>query len=227
MLHSRPKALISRFSIKEEDQLLLPGRGAGPSSEYLFQVYESCSTHEDTKSRIAGYFVALDLNDGSLPREYEMVMTTFRLLAESNFTHVNLILTAVKMHPWTLQVPELTAYYQKFAEECSKFEELPTWQRKYHRILFPQSQFYFRSADYRPLTAVAHSLVKDVEKTYEGYQANSSEHKELIDKVQEYKRSYVPAARLTGLAELLGVPWEELPGLPRPATAAAPADVVR
>jgi len=211
VIDNRPDALIRRFQIPEEEQVILPGRSSGPSREMLEGVYNAFSNYTEVRQAIVLFFLALKREGHHLPLHMEIMMTNFQLMRGSGMTHVEAVTRLARSHPWTLKVPELQPYYYKFTEDLAQFEEIEEDIRPYHRLLVPQSQYLFLSSELRPLVAVAGSFHEDIEKTFSGYVYNKANYLGLIDKVKSYAPNYKPTSSLAKLAFLLGVEEVDLP----------------
>jgi len=216
---ARPQALIGRFEILEDQQLLLPGKSLGPSAAGLDRIYMSFSTFTEARSIIVKYFLAISNSQRHLPRNYEILMTNFRLLRNTGMTHVDAINKLLNMHPWTVRVPQLRPYYEKYAAELTAFQVVPVEVREFHRLLVPQGSFKFLTSEYRPLIAVAGSYVEEVESTFKGYVYNKEEYASLIRAVRAYQPGTAAYIGPSLLAEKLGIQDMTLPST---LTAAAP-----
>lgn len=211
-LDKRPDALIRKFEIAEVNQVLLPGREAGPSREFLETVYNAFANFSEIRAEIVRFLIGVKRSMDHYPLHLEVIMTNFQLMRGAGMTHVDAILRLMRMHPWTIRIPELEPYYHKFAGELAKFAAIDEDIRQYHRLLVSQSAFLFVSTDYRPLIAVAGDQIAEVEKTFAGYVYNKANYIDLVNKVREYSPQYAPTRKLTTLAEMLGIPDEPLPG---------------
>lgn len=211
VLDRRPDALIRRFDVAETDQLLFPGRSAGPTREVLEQVYQAFANYSEVRTALMGFFLGLQRAGSHLPLPLEILMTNFQLLRGAGMTHVGVMVKLAHMHPWTLHVPQLEPYWAKFHHDLQIFEKFPQDIRHYHRLLVAQKDYLFISADLRPLSAVANAIVKEVEKTFGAYEANEAAYQELIDEVKSRAPNYIPGASTNHLAALLGVPDVALP----------------
>jgi len=211
VLDNRPDALIRRFGLGEEDQVLLPGRSAGPSREALELIYNAFANYTEVRAAITVFFIALRKQGAHLPIPLEIMMTNFNLMRGSGMTHVEAIIKLIRMHPWVLRVPKLEPFFYKFAEELEKFEKLDVDIRPYHRLLVPQAEYLFLSSELRPVIAVAGAFIEDVEKTFGGYVYNRTVYQDLIDEVKAMAPGYTPSSGLTKLATLLQVADEPLP----------------
>jgi hypothetical protein len=225
VLDNRPDALIRRFGISEADQILFPGRTAGPTREVMEQIYNSFANYTEVRKAIVRLFLGLQKSKGHLPLYAEIMMTNFNLMRGAGMTHVDAIIKLVRMHPWTLKIPELEPYFHRFTEDLQRFEEVPKAVRPYHRLLVPQSEYLFVSSELRPLIAVAGSFISEVEKTFAGYVYNKTVYQELVDKVKQRAPNYQPTEQLSRLATLLGVHEEPLPKLSPPPAGTTPATV--
>lgn len=210
-MDKRPDALIRRFEVKEEDQLLLPGREVGPSRESLEMIYNAFSNITEVRAAVVKFFIGLKRQAQHLPLSLEVLMTNFQLMRGAGMTHVDAIIKLARMHPWTLRVPKLEPYYRKFTEDLTKFEQVPADVRPYHRLLVPQSDYLFISTELRPLIAVAGSFIEEVEKTFGGYVYNKSQYQDLIEDIKSRAPGYTPSTGMSRLAALLQVPDEPLP----------------
>lgn len=211
VLDNRPDALIRRFQLPEADQVLLPGKTAGPRREVLESIYNSFSTYTELRALVVSPFLGLRKAGAHLPLHLEIMMTNFNLLRGAGMTHMEAVIKMVRMHPWVMRVPELEPYFHHFAQELEKWEELDLHVREYHRLLVPQSDYMFLSSEYRPLVAVAGSFIEEVEKTFAGYVYNRQAYQDLIDRVHSYAPGYKSTGGLSHLASLLGVADEPLP----------------
>jgi hypothetical protein len=211
ILDNRPDALIRRFGVKEGDQILLPGRTAGPERESMEQIYNSFANYTEMRSEVIRLFLGVKRGGYHLPIHLEILMTNFNLMRGAGMTHVEAIIKLVRMHPWVLQVPELEPYFHKFTSDLSVFETIDEDIRPYHRLLVPQGEYLFLSSELRPLIAVAGSFLEEVEKTFGGYVYNKATYQDLIDKVHSYVPGYQPKKGFSLLAGLLGVKEEPLP----------------
>jgi hypothetical protein len=211
VIDNRPDALLRRFKIPESDQVILPGREAGPSRELLEAVYNAFSNYTEVRGVITTFFLAIKREAHHLPLHLEIMMNNFQLMRGAGMTHVEAVMRLAQSHPWTLKVPELQSYYHKFMVDLEKYGEVEEDVRPYHRLLVPQSQFLFLSSELRPLIAVAGSFHEDIEKTFSGYVYNKANYIGLIEKVKSYAPNYRPTSSLTRLASLLGVTEVDLP----------------
>jgi len=211
VIDNRPDALLRRFQIPEEDQVILPGREAGPSREALEMVYNAFANYTEVRGAIVLFFLAVKREAHHLPIHLEILMNNFQLMRGSGMTHVEAVMRLVQSHPWTLRVPELQPYYHKFMADLEVYQGVEVDVRPYHRLLVPQSQFLFLSSELRPLIAVAGSFHEDIEKTFSGYVYNKANYMALIDKVKGYAPNYKPTTSFSRLASLLGVQEAELP----------------
>jgi hypothetical protein len=128
-------------------------------------------------------------------------------------THVDAILKLAKMHPWTLKVPQLEPYWDRFVQDLAEFNKVDEDVRPYHRLLVPQSAFLFLSPNLAPLIAVAGHFIKEVEKTFANYVYRAADYSELLDLVDRYAPGYIPTKEVNTLATLLGVADVPLPRL--------------
>lgn len=208
---SRPKALVNRFGIPEDQQLLLPGQPCGPTLMGLDRVYTAFSTYTEPRAILVRFLLGVEQSAGHLPVNYEIVMTNFRLMRGAGMTHVEAINKLMHMHPWTLRVPELAPYYARYANELEEFNKIPKPVRMYHRLLVPQSEFLFLTPDYKPLIAVAGSYVKEVENSFSGYVYGESEYATLIHTVKSYQPGTAAYIGSGTLAQRLGVQDMTLP----------------
>jgi len=214
---ARPDALIRRFGIAEDQQALLPGRTLGPSQQTLESIYGVFSTYTEPRMKVIQLFLSLSAQGGHPSKHVEILLTNFRMMRGAGMTHVGAILSLAQMHPWTLRVPELGAYYAKFVVETRKFEQVPAPVRQYHRLLVPQSEFLFLTTEYKPLIAVAGDFLSDVEETFSRYVYGKNDYATLIARVRSYEPSKSKFIGKGTLAEALGVPDMDLP--PRKVTA--------
>jgi hypothetical protein len=224
-MDNRPDALIRRFGIEEGNQVLLPGKDAGPTREVLEQVYNSFANYSEIRTSTMVVFLSWRNAGAHLPINTEIIMTNFNLLRGAGMTHVESVMKLVQMHPWTLRVPELEPYYHHFLQELQAWEKIPADVRPYHRLLVPQAEYMFLSSEYRPLVAVAGSFISEVEKTFNGYVYNRAAYEDLIKKVHSYVPGYQPTQRLSQLAKLLNIPDEPLPPRAQAATTSTAAVV--
>jgi len=208
---ARPAALVSRFGIPVNQQLILPGQLHGPTIEALDRIFTAFSTYTEPRACIIKYFLAVSIQQGHLPLQLEILMTNFRMMKGSGMTHVDAITKLMNMHPWTVRVPELRPYYERFSNELAEFSKVPLSVRKYHRLLVPQSEFLFLTPEYRPLIAVAGSFVEQVEKTFSGYVYGKDEFSLLISKVQAYQPGTATYIGTGTLAAKLGIQDMTLP----------------
>lgn len=212
-LDKRPDALIRRFTVSEEDRILLPGRAAGPSRASLEYLYNAFSVYTELRAEVVRFLIGVQRGSHHYPMSWEVVMTNFHLMRGSGMTHVDAILKLAQMHPWTLKVPQLEPYWDRFKDDLQAFREVDEDVRPYHRLLVPQTSFLFLSPPLAPLIAVAGHLIKEVEKTFANYVYRASDHAELLDLIDRYRPGYVPTHRTNTLAMLLGVADEPLPVL--------------
>lgn len=212
-LDKRPDALIRRFTVSEEDRILLPGQTAGPSRESLEYIYNAFSVYTELRAEVVRFLIGAQRGSHHYPRTWEVVMTNFHLMRGSGMTHVDAILKLAQMHPWTLKIPELEPYWDRFKKDLQAFHEVEEDVRPYHRLLVPQTSFLFLSPGLTPLIAVAGHLIKEVETTFANYVYRASEHADLIDLIDRYKPGYVPTHQTNTLAMMLGVADEPLPKL--------------
>jgi len=211
VLDNRPDALLRRFQIPEEDQVILPGKDAGPDREVLEGVYNAFSNYTEVRGVITTFFLAVKREGHHLPLHLEIMMNNFQLMRGAGMTHLDAIMRLVRSHPWTLRVPELQPFYHKFMADLGEYAKVEEDVRPYHRLLVPQSQFLFLSSELRPLIAVAGSFHEEVEKTFSGYVYNKANYLGLIEKVKGYAPNYKPTSGLARLAALLDVQEVELP----------------
>lgn len=211
LMKARPDALIRRFDLSGDALLLLPGKAYGPSHDTLKTLYSSFSTYSEVRMKITQYMLGLSQATGHLPRGAEIIMNNFRLLRGSQMSHVTAITKFMRMHPWSLRVPELRPYYEQFAQDLVKFDAVEESVRQYHRLLVPQSEFLFISAEYRPLIAVSGDFIKEVEATFNSYVYNSSDYSALIQKVRAHEPTKAKYVGVSLLASLLNVQDQELP----------------
>lgn len=212
-LDKRPDALIRRFTITEGDRSLLPGREGGPSRESLELLYNAFSVYTEIRGEIIRYFIGVQRGNLHYTLPMEIVMTNFALMKGAGMTHVEAILKLAKIHPWTLKVPQLGPYWDKFVQDLSEFNKVEEDVRPYHRLLVPQSAFLFLSPPLAPLIAVAGHFIKEVEKTFANYVYRAADHAELLDIVDRYAPGYIPTKEVNTLATLLGVADVPLPKL--------------
>lgn len=211
VIGSRPAALIRRFKIREEDQVLLPEKTAGPNREFLESIYKSFANYAEVRAKIVSFFLALSGQGQHLPIHLEIMMTNFRLMRGAGITHLVAITKLAKLHPWTLRIPELQPHWIKLMEDLKKFALIEERLRPYHRLLVPRHQYLFLPAELRPLIAVAGALIKEVEKTFSGYLYNKNNYQGLINKVLAMAPNYKPTSSLSKLATMLRVSDVELP----------------
>lgn len=211
VLDNRPDALIRRFDLPEEDQVLLPGRAAGPSRKTMEAIYNAFSNYTEIRAAIVQFFLALRRQGQHLPLHLEVMMTNFQLMRGAGMTHVDAILKLVHMHPWVLRVPKLEPFFLRFTRDLEKYEVIEEDIRPYHRLLVPQNEYLFVSSELRPLIAVAGSFIEEVEKTFGGYVYNKAAYQDLITEVHAYVPGYIPTTGLSKLSVLLGVRDEPLP----------------
>lgn len=221
VMDNRPDALIRRFDITEANRVLLPGQTAGPAREALEQVYNAFANYAEVRAKVTSYFIGLQRAGKHLPLNLEVMMTNFQLMRGAGMTHVEAIIKLAQMHPWTLRVPQLRTYFEKFLSDLERFEAIDKDVRPYHRLLVAQSEYLFLSSELRPLIAVAGSFIEEVEKTFGGYVYNKAAYQTLVDEVHSRAPNYQPTSGLTKLAALLGVKEEPLP--PRAKEAVTPA----
>ncbi|KAI0193741.1 hypothetical protein EV127DRAFT_424097 [Xylaria flabelliformis] len=205
VMDNRPAALI----LAEADQIILPGRSAGPAQATLESIYNSFANYTEVRKAIILYFVSVRDSARPLPIHMEIMMTNFNLMRGAGMTHVDPIIKLVRMHPWVMAVPELKPYFHKFLQDVAVFAEIKKSIRPYHRLLVPQTEYLFISSELRPLIAVARSFIE--EKAFSGYVYNKEVYRDLIDKVKGYAPEYKPTARLNTLAQMLKVPTVPLP----------------
>lgn len=211
VMDNRPDALIRRFSLSEAEQIILPGREAGPSRESLESIYNAFANYTEIRKAIIVLFLGLKQAGDHLPIHLEVLMTNFNLLRGTGMTHVDAIIKLVRMQPWVLAVPKLEPFFHRFTEELVKFEKVELSVRPYHRLLVPQGDYLFLSSELRPLIAVAGSFIEEVEKTFGNYVYNKATYQDLIDEVRSYAPGYTPTSQLSQLAGLLGVKEAPLP----------------
>jgi hypothetical protein len=214
-LDKRPDALIRRFSIPEEDRVLLPGRAAGPSRESLECLYNAMSVYTVVRAEITRFLIGAKRSMAHFPLEWEVIMTNFHLMRGAGMTHVDAILKLAKMQPWTLKVPQLEPYWAKFVEDLTQFNEVEEDVRPYHRLLVPQTSFLFLSPNLAPLVAVAGHFLKEVETSFANHVYRAADYADLLDTVDRYAPGYIPTHQTNNLAALLGVADVPLPHKPR------------
>lgn len=210
---ARPKALVDRFTISEDQQLLLPGRRLGMDTVTVDKLYSAFSTYTEPRAKLVLYMLALIQHENHFPTDLEILVTNFRLMRNAGMTHVGLITNLVNMHPWTVRVPELGPYFNKYVDDLEKFKTIPLEVREYHRLLVPQSQFLFLTPDLRPLIAVAGDFSKDVEAKFSGYVYNKAEYAALIATVRSYAPNTAAYIGPGQLAQKLGIQDMNLPTL--------------
>lgn len=211
VLDNRPDALLRRFKVQEADQVLLPGREAGPDRTVLEGVYNAFSNYTEVRGAITRFFIGLKREAEHLPLHLEILMNNFQLMRGAGMTHVDAVIRLIRSHPWTMRIPALQPAYHKFLADLEKYEKVEEDVRPYHRLLVPQSQFLFLSSELRPLIAVAGAFHEEVEKTFSGYVYNKANYQGLIDQVREYAPNYKPTSGLAKLASMLGVEEVALP----------------
>lgn len=214
-LDKRPDALIRRFTIAEEDQLLLPGREAGPARPSLELIYNAFSVYSEVRGEIVRYLIGVQRSADHFPISYEIILTNFNLMRGAGMTHVDAILRLVKMHPWTLKVPQLEPQWAQFAKDLVEFNKVDPDIRPYHRLLVGQASYLFLSPNLAPLIAVAGHFIQQVEKTFANYVYRKEHYTELIEMVDQYAPGYVPTHKVDQLAALLGVTDVDLPKVER------------
>lgn len=210
-LDKRPDALIRRFTVAEEDRILLPGREAGPVRESLEYIYNAFSVYSEIRSEVIRYLIGVQRGSLHFPISMEIILTNFALMRGAGMTHVDAVLRLAKMHPWTLKVPQLEPFWAKFAHDLVLFNQIEEDVRPYHRLLVPQSSFLFISQSLAPLVAVAGHFIEEVDKTFANYVYRKADYSDLIDLVAKMAPSYIPTHRVDTLAALLGVSDVPLP----------------
>jgi len=211
VVKSRPDALIRRFHISDEAQKCLPGRVYGPTLKAMGNLFEAFSTYTEVRMHVTLFFIGLQQSIGHAPRHVEIMLNNFRLLRGTQLSHLGAIIKFMNMHPWSVRVPELMPYYMALSRELASYATIPTEAREYHRMLCPQSEFLFVSADYKPLIAVAGDFVKDVEATFGNYTYRAADYLALITKVREYAPNQVSYIGAGTLAAALGIQDAVLP----------------
>lgn len=211
VLDNRPDALIRRFDLSEEDQILLPGRESGPSRKTMETIYNAFANYTEIRAAITLFFLALRRQRQHLPLHLEVMMTNFQLMRGAGMTHVDAVLKLVRMHPWVLRVPKLEPFFEKFIVDLEKFNAIEADIRPYHRLLVPQIEYLFLSSELQPIIAVAGAFIEEVEASFSGYVYNKAKYQNLINEVKSYVPNYNPSAGLTRMADLLGVRDEPLP----------------
>jgi hypothetical protein len=205
-----PDAWIKKFDIPEADQILLPGKSAGPTREVMENIYKSFSVYTEIRAIITRFLLAVRREKFELPLR-EVFMTNFAQMRGADMKHVEQVLELMRLHPWTMRVPELRPYYKKFAEDLDAFKKFEKEVREYHRLLVPPSQYLFLSSELRPLIAVAADFIAEGQPTFGGYGYNKSNYANLISKVRARAPAYQSTAGVSNLAALLGVKEEPLP----------------
>lgn len=211
----RPNALVRRFGISEDDQALLPSQPCGPSAANIEAIYQSFSTFTEARMKIVQMLLSYSKKQGHVGRSIEILLNNFRMMSGAGQTHVETIIKLVHMQPWVVRVPEMNPYITKFCGELEKFQSYPLHIREYHRLLVPQSEYMFISADYKPLIAVAGSYVEDIEKTFEGYVYGKAQYDRLIQRVRSYEPSRAKYLGNTLVTRILDIPEME-PATPEP-----------
>lgn len=224
-IKSRPAALANRFNISGDDLKLLPGGEFGPEINHLERIYSAFSAYTEPRMRITQFFLGIQASVGHSPRHVEILLTNFRMMRGAGMTHVGAIIALMRMHPWTVRVPDLMSYYAKFANELVEFDKIPGSVRQYHRLLVPQSDYMLVASEYKPLIAVAGSYLEEVEKSFKHYVYGADEFSVLITRVRKYEPARATFIGAGLLASRLGIQDVELPEIDEHATAPKVATV--
>lgn len=213
----RPAALISKFTIPESEQVVLPDREHGPSIKFLEHAFNSFAVYSGIRCQITLSLLGIEAASIHYPPHVDAMMVQFQLMRYAGLTHVGAIKKLVEAHPWTVRVPELEPYYKVYCRDLLVYSGLSSSEQKYHRLLSSQPDFLFLTSDLRPLIAVAGDYLKDVERDFSGYVYGAGAYQTLIDKVRSYQAGYKSTAKLANMAAILGL--DDIPELPEPATA--------
>jgi len=211
VLDNRPDALTRRFTVAEADQVLLPGRSAGPVRENLEEVYNAFANYTELRKVVVLFFLGVQQNVKYPPIYLQVMLTNFSLMRNSGMTHVEAILEMTQMEPWVLRVPKLAPCWKRFQTDLEAFQEVDPAVRPYHRLLVDQHEFLFVSSGLRPLIAVAGALKEEVEKTFQGYAYNKEAYADLVEETLALRQGYRPTHSMSVLAAMLGVQDVELP----------------
>jgi len=217
---NRPSALIRKYTLTDQEQILLPGRDLGPAVKTLERIYNAFNVYSELRALVAKSLLAINAATPHPPAHLDPLMVQLHLLRNSGMTHVGAIEKLVQAHPWVVRVPELEPYFRRFCFDLVEFEKIPKAVRQYHRLLAPPNDFLFLTSELRPLIAVAGDFVKDVEIDFKDYVYNADKFEDLIKKVRSYQPMYVPTSNLQSLAAQLGL--DDIPLLPEPAKATTP-----
>jgi len=222
---NRPSALVRKYTLSDEEQVLLPGRDHGPSVKTLERIYNAFNVYSEPRTLIAKSLLAINVANPHPPAHLDPLMVQLHLMRSAGMTHVGAIEKLVHAHPWVVRVPKLEPYFRRFCVDLVEFEKIPLHVRQYHRLLAPPNEFLFLSSDLRPLIAVAGDFVKDVETDFVNYIYRSADYADLIKEVRSRQPAYIPRGDLSLLATQLGL--DDIPLLPDmqvlPAQVAAPA----
>lgn len=207
----RPQALIQRFQIPEDQQLILPGKSLGPSREYLDQVYQTYQMYSEARYCVtSGLILVKDATD-HYPPHIEAIMTNLRLMEGSGMTHVGLIIKLLRSHPWIIKVPKLVPAVASFVGDLQALEKKSYNERAFHRLLAAQNKFLFLAQNLRPLTAVATGVLQDVDTTLQSYTGGVDQYQDLVDEVKAMAGNYKPTAAIENIRKALGLPDVAVP----------------
>jgi hypothetical protein len=86
-----PDAWIKKFDIPEADQILLPGKSAGPTREVMETIYKAFSVYTEIRALIVRFLLEVRREKFQLPLR-EVFMTNFAQMKGAGMKHVEQVL---------------------------------------------------------------------------------------------------------------------------------------
>jgi hypothetical protein len=202
---ARPNSLIGKYKLDDSEIFLFPGGTHGPDLEALDQVNAGFGLFPQLRYLLTCFFIGLDRSRMFSPPNVDPFRVMFALLKNVGMTHLGAVTNLLRSRPWTAKLPELIPYYQIFARDLAKFQEVPVDLRPYHRLLVDQSQYLFLTSEIRPLIAVAGYYYEEVEKTFRDYVYNKDRYEDLIRRVASRDPDVPINTGMADLVALLGI----------------------
>jgi hypothetical protein len=202
---ARPSAMSGKYGLTGDDTNLFPGSAWGPEIENLEQVNIGFTLYPRLRYLVTAFFISVQSARTFPPPNVDPFVLIFSMLKNVGLTHVGAIVKLIEMHPWVLQIPSLAPDLKFFADELKQSLAVQPNLRPYHRLLVPQAQFLFVSANMRPLIAVAGDFVKEVESTFGNYESGRNTYAKLIQQVRDRAPLSERVPDINNLARLFDV----------------------
>jgi hypothetical protein len=207
----RPKALISKYTLNDQQQVYFPGKKHGPVMQVINQLAHSFVEYPEIRSTIARLLLSQLGADNTTP-PMQCILTAFKLLRGTQLAHAQATIECIVANPWITNISDLRSDLLTFSRDLKKLNAMPEEPRWFVKLLTTDNNAIFNRQEFKRLAAVAVAWKKQVDPTFTGYKGDDSSYATLIQRFNEfYAAQKLSTVENDNLAAELGLPQVPLP----------------